>query len=277
MPGINLTYEDGFAIALGGPNKLTDQVVSQIKPAHGWANAPEGAKEFILLEAGGLVRRIALILQNEKGKYDHIEIYKNKKETTPIATLYVDKAVHGIIDDAYKGQHKKRGARTMLLLDLAEDGSNLHLFMFGVWDIENDTLFSPKELHKILLENAGPFPPSSQMWNPDSNKFRGMYACWEGVAEWYSRALHHMIDNEGVEVIFSHFHAIDLQTHCIIRHLAGNKPAHPDAKTNVEDWMEKIYQQTDRYIGSFLHYLDEGWTIIITSDHAQVSPEHTPP
>ena len=277
VPGINLTYEDGFGIAIGGPDVHFDHVNSQIKPAKGWANAPEDAKEFILLEAKGLVRRPCLILKNEAGVYDRVEIYKTKKDTTPIATLYVDQPVHGIVDDAYKGEEKKRGSRTMLLLDLKEDGSNLRIFMSGVWNIDDDTLFSPKSLHKTLIENAGPFPPSAQMWNPNSDAYRGMYACWEGVAEWYSRSLHHLIDNEGVEVIFSHYHAIDLQTHCIIRHLAGNKPGHEDVRANVQQWMEEIYQQTDRYIGTFLHYLDEGWTIIVTSDHAQVSPEHTPP
>ena len=41
--------------------------------------------------------------------------------------------------------------------------------------------------------------------------------------------------------------------------------------------MDDIYLQIDRYLGSFLHYLDDGWTIIITSDHAQVCPAHRPP
>jgi len=277
LPGINLTYEDGFGLGIGGPNKHYDHVISQIKPANGWANAPEGAKEFIVISARGMVRRAALILKNEAGIYDHVEIYKNKKATTPIVTLYVDQAVHGVEDDAYKGGEKVTASKTLLLLALAEDGSNLRIFFSGGWDSSSDTLFSPKELHKIIYENAGPFPASCQMWNPDSDMFRGMYAAWEGVAEWYSRALHHLIDNEGVEVIFSHYHAIDLQTHTIIRHLAGNKVGKPDAKEHVQEWMEMIYEQTDRYLGTFLHYLDEGWTIIVTSDHAQVSPAHMPP
>ena len=41
--------------------------------------------------------------------------------------------------------------------------------------------------------------------------------------------------------------------------------------------MEDIYVQTDKYLGQFLHLLDEGWSIIITSDHAQVCPANRPP
>lgn len=38
-----------------------------------------------------------------------------------------------------------------------------------------------------------------------------------------------------------------------------------------------MYKQSDRYIGEFIHLLDEGWTILLVSDHAQVCPEHDVP
>ena len=38
--------------------------------------------------------------------------------------------------------------------------------------------------------------------------------------------------------------------------------------------MEYVYRQTDRYLGEFLPLLEEGWTIIVTSDHGLlVTPE----
>ena len=44
-----------------------------------------------------------------------------------------------------------------------------------------------------------------------------------------------------------------------------------------QKFLDDVYDQTDRYLGRFVHLLDEGWTIIITSDHAQVCPAHKPP
>ncbi len=272
-----MNYDEGFCVNTGGLNKSYDGAKSPIKPAHGWANAPEGAKEFSLVEAGGFIRRPGLILQNEEGIYDHVEIYRSKKETKPLATLYPNKMVYGIIDETYKGDVKKLGNRNMMLYRLEPDGSRLNIFLSACYDIENDSVFSPKSLHKMLLENAGPFPPSTMLWHPDDNLMACMLGCWEGVANWYSRALHHLIDNEGVEVIFSHYHAIDIQEHTFIRHLSENSMAKLYTKEHYEKWLEEVYQQTDRYIGNFLHYLDEGWTIIVTSDHAQVSPAHKPP
>ena len=40
-----------------------------------------------------------------------------------------------------------------------------------------------------------------------------------------------------------------------------------------QEAIEKVYEQTDRYLGRFLHYLDEGWTIMIFSDHGLLTPE----
>lgn len=274
---ILLDYTEGFGMDIGGYNKPLDVAKSPIKLATGWANAPEDAKEFSLVASGGLVRRPGLVLKNKDGIYDHVAIYKSKKDTAPYVTLYKDKMVFGIVDDAYKGDAKKRGARSMMLTAIEPDGSKITIFLSCAYDIDNAAVFHPVELHDILLENAGPFPASCQIWNPDTANFNSMHGCWDGVAEWYTRALHHMIDNEGVEVIFSHYHAIDLQTHTIIRHLAEGHVGKQDIKDNINDWMTQIYQQTDDYIGGFLHYLDEGWTIIVTSDHALVAPAHKPP
>lgn len=73
----------------------------------------------------------------------------------------------------------------------------------------------------------------------------------------------------------SHYHTIDLQEHTFIRHMKEHgKNAY--SEDEYEDWLVKMYQQTDNYIGTFLHYLDDGWIIMVTSDHGQVCPEHEP-
>ena len=45
----------------------------------------------------------------------------------------------------------------------------------------------------------------------------------------------------------------------------------------IEKYLEDIYVQTDNYLGKFLRYLDEGATVLIFSDHAQVASAHTIP
>jgi predicted AlkP superfamily phosphohydrolase/phosphomutase len=43
------------------------------------------------------------------------------------------------------------------------------------------------------------------------------------------------------------------------------------------EFVEDIYLQADRYLGEFVHYLDEGWTILIISDHALLCTANKPP
>ena len=99
---------------------------------------------------------------------------------------------------------------------------------------------------------------------------------WYPTAEWQAAALQYLIDTEGIEVVFSHYHAVDLEEHQFIKHLA-QRPFNRQPVEVAEKWMEDLYVQTDYYLGKFLHYLDEGWTIAIFSDHAQVAPAHDIP
>ena len=41
--------------------------------------------------------------------------------------------------------------------------------------------------------------------------------------------------------------------------------------------IEKVYRFADEYIGSYLHFLDEGWTLFVVSDHGiQIHDEPLP-
>lgn len=272
---VNWDETDGNAIGTGGPILKYNAVQSYVRPATGWANAPEDAKEFMMLTNNGLVRRPGLILKNEDGVYDHVAIYRSKKDLEPLAVCYKDKIVGGVVDVSYKEDKQHMADRNYLLLEIAEDGSKIRMFVSGAYAIDDDTVFHPKYLHKALLDNAGPFPPSTLLFvgGRSMDAIKSMLYCWDVVADWYSKAIHYLIDQEGVEVLMSHYHAIDLQEHTFIR-LMKDHGKNTYTEDEYEECLVKVYQQTDRYLGTFLHYLDEGWTIIITSDHGQVCSEH---
>ena len=84
--------------------------------------------------------------------------------------------------------------------------------------------------------------------------------------------MQYMMDNEGVEVIFSHFHGPDMAGHAYMKYLKNRDTSIVD-ETVVRTWHEATYQWTDDYIGSFLPYVDKGWTILLFSDHSLVCPE----
>ncbi len=93
MTNIILKHSDGED---GIEDTAADICNSPIKPATGWADAPEGAKEFYVVTSDGLVRRPCLILKNEAGVYDTVAYYHSKKDAEPIVTLKKDEYKIGI-------------------------------------------------------------------------------------------------------------------------------------------------------------------------------------
>jgi len=250
-----------------------DLAQSPISDASGWENAPEGAKEFTMLFSGGLVRRPALILKNENGVYDRIAIYKSKKDAEPAAVVKAGEMYRDYIDVAYKGDTKYDTNRNVKLMYLAEDASALRIYISAAMDINNKKFYHPESLYDILKDNAGYCPPTAAIHLQDQELHDAQYDCWDSVVDWYVKGIHHMIDKEGIEVVFSHMHNVDMCDHTFIRFLK-DKGFNKYDETVYQRWLQELYVQTDRYLGEFLHYLDEDWTIIITSDHALISPQH---
>lgn len=261
-----------FGEGAGSPDYKFDVAMSPIKPAEKWLIEPkDGTKEFVLLLSGGLIRRTCQILQNEEGIYDTVKVFKNKKAEEPIVTLAKGEFKSYIYDDAIRNDKVVRVIRNMRLSDLKEDGSHLTIFVSAAMETDNDTLFHPKRLFKSIVENVACPPPSSMLFAAKSREmfFNGALASWEVSSKWQSAAIHHLMEEEDYDVIFSHFHNIDIQDHTFYKYIA-----HGIENMKTEDFIElskAIYAQTDRYLGSFLHLLDEGWTVFIVSDHGLVA------
>lgn len=251
-----------------------DLALSPVKDAYGWTEAPEDAKEFTVLLSGGLIRRPALILKGEDGKYDRVAIYKSKKDLDPIVVLTPHVMARSIQDEAIVGDKKYRVIRNFKILELAEDGTQLSMYISPSMDIDNDSVYHPKRIYKDLCENVGyPTPTSDVGCQSDTLITECMLDSWYSNTDWQAKAIHYMIESEDIDVIFSHYHAIDLEEHMFIKHLA-DKEWNRNPVSQAEKWMENLYKQADYYIGKFLHLLDEGWTVFIFSDHGQVAPPH---
>lgn len=250
---------------------------SSIKPATGWTNAPADAKEFTVLFSGGLIRRPALILKNKDGIYDHVALYKSKKDAEPIVELPLNEMVYDIVDEAIKNDQKYRCNRNMRLLSLDPEGKNLNIYISAAMDMDNDAFFHPKKLFKDIQENIGCLQPNSMIGCQDRVLIEDcMLANWDGSEAFQANSILYLIEHEGVECVFSHLHNVDLQMHMFIKYIGKEKGRKHEA-AYYEHMAEEVYKQTDRYVGRFLHLLDEGWAIFLVSDHGQVATKHDVP
>lgn len=173
-----------------------------------------------------------------------------------------------------KAEEKIICNRNMRLLRLEEDGSSLKLWVSSAMDTNLDAVWHPKSLYKTVTENIGYPTPTTMNGLQDSELIQEvMLENWYSSLDWQADSLNYLIENEDFEIIFSHFHAIDLQSHMIVRYMSdkGYNKLPPET---FQKFMEDIYIQADTYVGKFIHLLDEGWTLTLMSDHAQVCPKH---
>lgn len=268
--------DDGFGHRAGDHNRPVNTSISPIKEANGWAEAPAGAKEFTALFSDGLIRRVGLVLQNEQGIYDHVALYKTKKDTVPLCTLYVGQMVYNVVDECILDDKAYMGNRHFKLMKLEEDGSALTIYCSAVMDMDCGTVIHPARLHEALLENVGPYPPQCSIYTQDKGLQKTQVEVWDYVTEWYTKTIDYMIENEGIQMIFSHLHSVDFLEHTFIRHM-HDIGFNQWPEEEYAFWMERLYKQVDDYLGTLIHYLDEDWTIIVTSDHAQVGCKYVPP
>lgn len=47
-----------------------------------------------------------------------------------------------------------------------------------------------------------------------------MLANWYVTADWQANSIHHLIESENLDVVVSHFHAVDIEEHQFIKHMA---------------------------------------------------------
>lgn len=260
-----------------GAKVAYDIVNSPLKPAEGWANAPEGALEFTILTSSGFTRRPALLLKNEAGEYDSVAIYKNKKAAEPIVVVPNGKIVTAI-DDVTKKEDTKPACRSYKILELDPKGTMVRMWISNALDTTNDMLWHTKELYQDIVKNVGPVPPVSLIGGEEADLVRDVFIpSWDNYCEWQADCLNYLAETGGYEVMFSHLHNVDCAGHQLW-HLG--KTLEPWKHTNEKEYQDcivDVYRQTDDYLGRFLHFLDEEWTVLIVSDHGLIVGEEVPP
>lgn len=269
VSNIMMTLEDGeFSIE----NMPYNTSQAPLKEATGWANAPADAKEFTVVLCNGLLRRPCLLLKNEAGEYDTIAMYKNKKEETPLAvTKYREFSPCYLDEVILEDGSKATCARSIGYVYHDDNYETINLWISRANDITDDAPWHPKSLHKEIIENVGYWCWTSGLGGKNTYFSELlMLPTWEIYNNWQAACLKYFIDNDKYDVIFSHLHNVDGIGHNIWPHGHLNVHTNPEDIERNHEFMEETYRQTDRYLAQFLQYLEDGWTIILTSDHGLI-------
>ena len=183
---------------------------------------------------------------------------KNRESETPLVSLKVGEMFSDILDEATKNGRTCLCNRSYKLIELSEDGSSLKLWVRNALDVSNNTLWSSASL-LAQVSNAIGLPPPDLIGGEDEMLERKIFLI------------------NGYKAVFTHLHNVDCAGYQFW-HLAKDLPqwSYIDEKI-YHDFIKQAYIQTDKYLGEFLPYLNEAWSIFIVSDHGLVVGENIPP
>jgi hypothetical protein len=254
-----------------------DAVYTPFFSAEGFADAPRGARAFATLVSGGTESRFGLFWRDEENGHPRVRLYRKKQDAEPVVE-FGDKEITFAIDEVEKGGKRRPSLRGYKILDSAEDSDGVRFWMSNALDTTNDTLWHPRSLYARVVDGVGPVPPVSLIGGEDERLVRSVFIpSWDSYNGWQADALNYLIKNDGYEVVFSHLHNVDCAGH---QFWHFGKTLDAWAHTNEEVYrafIEDVYVQTDRYIGEFLHLLDDDWTIFLVSDHGLLIGNNVPP
>lgn len=252
-----------------------DTIKSPIKEASGWILAPAGAKEFTLIVGKGTDRRPALLLPNASGKYDTVAIYRSKKDTEPYVTVKKGEIAFNVMDVIPNDDGQKIPCvRHYQVLDMASDGSDVKMLLNIAMDISRDDFWHPKTLYRDIIENVGHIPARPMVTGSNESLVRStLIPMYDYYVDWQADCLTYLMQEQRYDVIFSHLHNVDSMGHQFWHYAKYQEEWQNNAEA-YQQFMEDVYIQTDRYLGQFLPFLDQGWTMIITSDHGLITQEY---
>lgn len=279
IQNIMLDYEDGE----GSLEAVTfDLVNSPITEPQGWEKeVPIGAKEFGYITSQGRVRRYCLILKDEKNEYKVIEIYKNKKDKQPLMVLHYGEYAEELVDICVDAEgHKVDCVRAATILEIAPDASKIRMWFSNAVPYLDDSFSHPKSLIKQIDENVGHIKVMAACGG-SVEEYAEKLLCrsWEKYTKWQAEAINYLIKANKYEVVFSHLHNVDMIGHLCWRFAKPDEYYKEGGQDPLfyQNIIESVYIDTDRYVGRFLHLLDEGWTVIVTSDHGFLCPSDARP
>ena len=238
---------------------------------------PEGAKEFHVIVAQGTVQYPSLMLKNENGQYDRVEIYKNKKAEAPFVAIKDGEYYPLVETELLFGDRKVRTTRHFTIVKIDPQGSYVTVSAGIPMDIETERKESnwlPQLLYQQSVDIAGYIPYAIGVGggHPEMISRRSLPS-WDAFTKWQAKALLGLIEQNGYDCVFTHLHSCDHIGHPAWRWAKTREKYGNNDEKVYQSLLEEIYLQADEYVGQFMPLMEQGWNIIVTSDHGLLCSE----
>lgn len=238
---------------------------------------PDDALEFAVVIADGMKQMPSLLLKNADGKYDHVEIYYSKKDEQPWLTISEGEYIPAQVVDTEKDGEKIQGTRAVSIMHIDNKLPSVQLSMGQCLDITTsakEALWSPKSLYQQTVDIAGYCPYAINLGGgyPEMISRRSLPS-WDYYEKWQAKALMGLIEQNHYDAVFTHLHSIDHLGHACWRWAKTRESYGNNDEKIYQGFLEEIYLQADDYVSRFMPLIDQGWTLILTSDHGLLCSE----
>ena len=252
---------------------------SPLRSPKNWKHeVAETALEFYTVIQDGYKQLPSLLLKNEDGIFDRVEIYMSKKDAEPWVALKDGEYLPAEpIEITLESGDKIQGTRSVSILKIEQENPAVIMSLGVCLDIttgRKDALWHPKSLYQQAVDIAGYVPTVFAVGGgyPEMVSRRTLPA-YDNLKDWQSKVIRELIKANGYEAVFTHLHSCDHVGHSCWRWAkTREKYGYNDEKV-YQSLLEEVYLQADAYVGSFLPLIAEGWTLIVTSDHGLLCSE----
>lgn len=260
------------------PEKITSFDAPLKEPKNWGHEVPEGALEFPVVISNGLRRLPALLLKNEDGKYDRVEVYLSKNDAEPWAAIkegeYIPVKVIEMTDD---DGNKVKGTRSVSILKIDNEVPSIIFDMGQCLDItteRKEMTWSPRSLYQQTVDIAGYVPVANNLGGgfPEMISRRSLPS-WDYMEAWQATALLGLIEENDYDAVFTHLHSCDHVGHSCWRWAKSREKYGWNDEKVYQGFLEDIYLNADDYVGRLMPLIDKGWTLILTSDHGLLCSE----
>jgi len=247
----------------------------RLAPATGWANLPAralAAELPIILKTGETEYAHLAVIPDHGGRaFDRVAVCARQDGAASVAEL--EPETWSPFWRCALGRARTEVAMRFRLLAADPGAGSLYLCRSEAYATRG--FAAPAGLDQRLLDVCGPFYDWPSI-DPTlgAAELATFTSDMQYQGEWQVKAARYLLEHDGWDVHFSHWHLFDHVNHPTVN---GADPDGPEYDPERAAWMlecqRRTYQAGDAVLGQFLQLADDNTVVCVTSDHG-MAPAH---
>ena len=256
-----------------GDDNEADYIKAPLKAPENWERElPENALVAVVPLNASMVRRYFVVTKDTNGEYDEITIYQNRRANGAIlGSVKKGQWSEWIYDNYNKDGSVVKVGYKVRWITSGYEGNQIKLYVSFAVNLEDNKYFWPRNVASDIYDAVGPALPFAKFGQTETYDWEAQDVLVESFAQnmqWHTDVSNWLFEQyPDWQLYYIHLHGIDLYNHWYINNtIPGSDPEYK----MFEEYLFKMYELNDQYVGEMLKQLDGETAIFVCSDHAAV-------